>query len=64
MKGNFTQRYAKNHWRFDDWMTKKYSPFFNKRGRKSLNARKTLRRWAKNLRRKAENIIAPIKFED
>lgn len=64
MKSNFTQRYAKGHWLFDEWMTKQYSPFFNKNGRKSLNARKTLRRWAKNLRRKAENIIAPIKFED
>lgn len=64
MKNNFTQRYAKRHWLFDEWMTKQYSPFFNKNGRKSLNARKTLRRWAKNLRRKAENIIAPIKFED
>jgi hypothetical protein len=64
MKNNFTQRYAKGHWLFDEWMTKQYSPFFNKNGRKSLNARKTLRRWAKNLRRKAENIIAPIKFED
>ena len=64
MKNNFTQRYAKGHWLFDEWMTKQYSPFFNKNGRKSLNTRKTLRRWAKNLRRKAENIIAPIKFED
>lgn len=64
MKSNFTQRYAKGHWLFDEWMTKQYSPFFNKNGRKSLNARKTLCRWAKNLRRKAENIIALIKFEE
>lgn len=63
MKTNFTQRYAKGHWSFEAWMTKQYSPYFNKNGRKSLNARKTLRKWAKNLRRKAENIIAPIKEE-
>lgn len=64
MKSNFTQRYAKGHWLFDEWMTKQYSPFFNKNGRKSLNARKTLRRWAKNLRRQAKNIIAPLKIEE
>lgn len=64
MKTNYTQRYAKGHWLFDEWMTKQYSPFFNKNGRKSRNARKTLRKWAKNLRRKAENIIAPLKIEE
>lgn len=63
MKTNYTQRYAKRNWEFELWMTKHFCPYYNKAGRKSLNARKTLRRWAKNLRRKAENIIAPICFE-
>lgn len=63
MKTNFTQRYAKRHYLDEDWMTKKYSPFFSKNGRKSLNARKALHKWSKNLCRKAEAIIAPICFE-
>lgn len=64
MKTNYTQRYAKRNYLDEDWMTKKYSPFFSKNGRKSLNARKALRKWAKNLHRKAENIIASLKIEE
>ena len=53
MKTNFTQRYAKRYYLIDKWATSE------KKGR---NYRKTLRKWAKIIRRKAENIIAPIKI--
>lgn len=62
MKSNFTKRYTIRFRSFELWTT---HSGYNKHGkRKSPATKKTLRKWAKNLRRKAENIIAPIKFEN
>lgn len=62
MKTNFTQKYALRFYNFESWTTHSN---YNKYGkRKSPETKKTLRKWAKNLRRKAENIIASIKVED
>lgn len=61
MQTNFSQKYATRFRKFELWTT---HSGYNKYGkRKSPTAKKILRRWAKNLRRKAENIIAPICFE-
>lgn len=60
MKSNFTKKYAIRFRSFELWTT---HSGYNKHGkRKSPAAKKMLRKWAKNIRRKAENIIAPIKI--
>lgn len=62
MQTNFSQKYAIRFRSFELWTT---HSGYNKHGkRKSLATKKTLRKWAKNLRRKAENIIAPLKIEE
>lgn len=39
-------------------------PIIADHGKKSLNRRKSLRRWRKSVMRKAENIIASTNIED
>ena len=56
MKTNFTQRYAIRFKNFESWTTHEGYNKYSKR--KSPSSKKIFRKWAKNIRRKAENIIA------
>lgn len=63
MGTNFTARYALRKWECECWRIHG-DPFIRDHGKKSLNRRKKLRRWAKSLRRRGERIIAPLIIED
>ena len=59
MKTNYTARYARRKFIDDYWMIHGH-PIIADHGKKSLNRRKSLRRWRKSVMRKAENILAPL----